>query len=491
MSDFLGAVVAFIVVLGPLVLIHEFGHFIAARMIGVTVLEFGLGFPPRAVKLFEQQGTEFTLNWLPIGGFVRPLGEDFVKPVGPEATEKDRKAYEKYQQEMAALGKKFPKTKSLMEAGPWQRMWFMSAGALFNFVAAFILLAITSLIGKPGPAVVVLANIPNSPAAVAGLQPEDVVLAVDGRAVTTVDESKRFLRVVNKEAPAVTLTVRRGGETFDLKIPASAPACDTTPADPDNPGSVKPCGQGIYVLGTATQSPAAEVLKPGDVIWEADGQAVSDVDVFREQVKVKAGTEMTFTVLRNLESVSVKLTPRKDPPAGQGALGVSIVPLSYDAAYGISLAEANAGPVVREDLGTSIRLAAEQTGMMFRTILEAPVRILRQEIQGDDARIVSPIGIAQISSEVINASSNDQTPYRILQFIATISIALGITNLFPIPGLDGGRILFVIVELVRGKPINPEAEGWIHTIGIMLLLGLVAIIAINDIVNPIGPLLGR
>src|SRR5437868_15353973 len=100
MSDFLLAVVAFLVVLGPLVFIHELGHFIAARLVGITVLEFGIGFPPRMIKLFEQGGTEFTLNWLPIGGFVRPLGEDMIKPVGEGATEKERQAFEKPQREL-------------------------------------------------------------------------------------------------------------------------------------------------------------------------------------------------------------------------------------------------------------------------------------------------------------------------------------------------------------------------------------------------------
>src|SRR5215831_10497900 len=139
MGGFLLAAFAFLIVLGPIVLIHEFGHFIAARLIGVTVLEFGLGFPPRALKLFEQGGTIFTLNWLPIGGFVRPLGEDFVKPEGDDATEKERAAFEKYQAEMAELGQKRVTTKSLMEATPLQRIFFLSAGAGMNFVGAFVL----------------------------------------------------------------------------------------------------------------------------------------------------------------------------------------------------------------------------------------------------------------------------------------------------------------------------------------------------------------
>src|SRR5258708_14065515 len=120
MSDFLLAVIAFLVVLGPLVLIHEFGHFIAARMVGITVLEFGIGFPPRARKLFEQGGTIFTLNWLPIGGFVRPLGEDFVKPTSEDATKQERAAYLRYQEELPVLGKKTGRPKSVMEAKPLQ-----------------------------------------------------------------------------------------------------------------------------------------------------------------------------------------------------------------------------------------------------------------------------------------------------------------------------------------------------------------------------------
>ena len=103
MSDFVLAVIAFVIVIGPLIFIHELGHFLAARLVGVTVLEFGIGFPPRAIKLFEQGGTEFTLNWLPIGGFVRPLGEDFVRPVGEAATDAERAVVERRQGERQAV----------------------------------------------------------------------------------------------------------------------------------------------------------------------------------------------------------------------------------------------------------------------------------------------------------------------------------------------------------------------------------------------------
>ena len=491
MDGFLQAVIAFIVVLGPLVLIHELGHFVAARMIGVTVLEFGLGFPPRALKLFEQGGTEFTLNWIPIGGFVRPLGEDFVKPVGDKATEKDRQMYEKYQEEMAALGKKVGKTKSLMEAGPWQRMWFMSAGAIFNFVAAFIILVVSAMIGQPGPGVVVVSSIPNSPAATADLKENDVILAVNGKPITTLDEAGRVLIKKDGKAPATTLTIKRGSETFDVSIPESATACNTSNIDPDFPSAATPCGQGIYVLGTSPDSPAAAVLEEGDVIWSADGHSAATTDEFKKYVDGQAGKTVTLIVMRDLKEIKVEIVPRENPPAGQGKLGVSIMQLDYNKAFGVALLAGNVGAVVHQPIGTAISQSVDLMGTMFRSLVETPVRLLRREISADQGRLISPVGIAQISSEVLQVSADDPTPYRILQFIATISIALGFTNLLPIPGLDGGRILFVIIELVRGKPMNPEHEGLVHTIGLVLLLGLVALVVVNDIVNPIGPLLSR
>src|SRR5215831_9129117 len=187
MGGFLLAAFAFLIVLGPIVLIHEFGHFIAARLAGVTVLEFGIGFPPRARKLFEQGGTIFTLNWLPIGGFVRPLGEDFVKPLGPEATEEERAAYEKQQSEIEELGKKRQKTKSVQEATPLQRIFFMVSGAGMNFIGAFVLLVVASLFGQLVPqsaTVSVFETVAKSPAAKAGLQAGDVITELNSKPVS-------------------------------------------------------------------------------------------------------------------------------------------------------------------------------------------------------------------------------------------------------------------------------------------------------------------
>jgi len=259
MGDFLLAVVAFLLVLGPLVLIHELGHFIALRLTGVTVLEFGFGFPPRAVKLFEWQGTIFSLNWLPIGGFVRPLGEDFVKPVGEAATEKERAEFEAHQVELEELGKQKVKTKSLLEATPWQRIFFLAAGPFANFLLAIVLLSIAAMTGLPtevGATVLVQATANNSPAQAAKLVPGDVITQVNGQPVTLATDVLTAIDTANASSDkTLNLTVKRGDQTMPVALKAAS-------------GTFQAFGNGVsdgmMVTAVAPGSPSDKVFQVGD-----------------------------------------------------------------------------------------------------------------------------------------------------------------------------------------------------------------------------------
>ncbi|MEP7289366.1 MAG: M50 family metallopeptidase [Chloroflexota bacterium] len=385
MSGFLLAAFSFLIVLGPLILIHELGHFIAARLVGITVLEFGIGFPPRAVTLFEQGGTKFTLNWLPIGGFVRPLGEDFVKPIGEEATDQERKAFEEHQAELETVGKAAVKPKSLMEASPLQRIFFMVAGALMNFVGAFVLLTIASMVGHP---------------------------------------------VV---------------ESSTVNVQAISP-----------------------------DSPAAAVLMAGDHILKADDLAITSSNMLVDYIKTHAGEKVVLIYERAGQQGTADIVPRKNPPAGQGALGVQVEQIN---------------PVVkteRASFGEAIGLAWDQFSALMVQVAGAPIEILRGTLSPQEARPVSAVGIAQMSGQVVQKSIDTREAYPILGFAAVISIALGITNLLPIPALDGGRILFVLIEILRGKPLPPEREGMVHLVGLVILLGLSAVLIVNDLINPIN-----
>ncbi len=475
-------ILAFVVVIGPLILIHEIGHFVAARMIGVTVLEFGIGFPPRVVKLFTQGGTDFTLNLLPIGGFVRPLGEDMVRPVGDETVDKERIEFEKRQAEQSksadeeGKAKRPIKTKSLMEAGPWQRIFFMIAGVGMNLITGFVLFVIVAMSGVPqlvSARVQVLAVAANSPSQQAGLQAGDVITGLNGEKVETSQDIDDLIG--NRDAKEIKLVVKRGEQELNINV---------KPADV---ALISESGK-VIVTDVSPGSPAATVgLKFGDQIIRVDNQDIKSNNDLLKYNEAHLEQEVTLTYSRNGQTGTVKLTPRKSPPAGQGPIGASIKTLQTDPAYGLQLIDMD--PVTRTvplPFGESLRKGLDDTVKLVKTVISAPVNIIRGTLSVQDARPVSVVGIAGMAGQVVkNASDNHQGGAPILQFAAIISVAIGITQLLPIPGLDGGRILFVIVELLRGKPMKPEREGMVHLIGLMLLLGLMAIFVVNDIVNPL------
>ena len=195
-NDFLSSLIAFGIVLIPAVIIHELGHFLAAKAIGITVLEFGIGFPPRVFKLFTWGETEFTLNWIPLGGFVRPLGEDMVRPLTEEETQREREqliaqheknlatndeSYKSEREELADRG--VYEVMSVNEAKPYPRIFFMAAGALANFLSAILIFIAIGLIGVPeivGDRIAILQLSPSSELAQIGIQPDDFIERING-----------------------------------------------------------------------------------------------------------------------------------------------------------------------------------------------------------------------------------------------------------------------------------------------------------------------
>src|SRR5215813_4492631 len=352
MNDFLLAVVAFLIVLGPLVLIHEFGHFIAARLVGITVLEFGIGFPPRAKKLFEQGGTIFTLNWLPIGGFVRPLGEDFVKPVGDNATEEERAAFEKQQNELEELGKKRVKTKSVQEATPLQRIFFMIAGAAMNFIGAFVILVIAGMLGHRAPesAIVSVYSVAsNSPAASMSVKRGDVITAANSKPIKLSSDVEDAAAESKAAGKLLELTIARGTRSVVKPIKIAA--------------SPLPTG-GAVVKSIADGSPAAVALQIDDVIIKADSTSIDTLEDLQNYVEAHAGKSIQLTVERSGKQQPINIIPREQPPEGQGRLGIVIEPrpkTDLYTAFGLTLLDNN--PVMtlqRESLFQAIPDAWQQ-----------------------------------------------------------------------------------------------------------------------------------
>ncbi len=353
--SFLWAVIGFFLILTPIILIHEGGHFFAARLSKIKVEEFGFGFPPRAAVLGTRNGTLFTLNWLPLGGFVRPAGED--DPTIPGG---------------------------LASASKRARFFVLVAGAGANFIAAILAWWLAFAIGAP--AVAISSVNPGSPAELAGIRSGDIILAVDGERADNTNVIS--VPMYEKGGQPVELRIKRGDETFDLVI-----------------------------------------------IPRAEGEY---------------------------------------DPTQEGPIGVGLMA----AASGERITR---GPI--ESGLAAVNLFGEQFGLYFRI----PAMLINGELSAADARPVSVVGISQIAGQVTETSVTNNSFFPLIHFFAFINLALGLTNLLPIPALDGGRIMFVLLEAVRGKRIEPEREGMVHVVGMVLLLGLMLFMIVQDIINPIIP----
>ena len=461
MSDFLLGLASFGLVLIPLVIIHEFGHFIAAKLSGITVLEFGVGFPPRAAVLFTRGDTIYTLNWLPIGGFVRPYGEDFVRPKTEDELSAD-------QEEILERGIKNPK--SVFEATPWQRMFFMAAGPGINFLTALILFIIVALVGWPynRANVTIYDIIAGSPAAEAGLQAGDIIRELNGETVESADSFNETLRENSGEP--VTLVIERDGDTIETTLTAT----EVEAADIERP----------YIESIQSDMPAADVFELEDMIVAVDDTEIISIEQLQDYTQARDGVEMTVTVLRGDEYIDLPITPREDD-TGVVRMGIGIIGVR-PAIIGLTAVNHDTERYTRAlPLPEAIERGTEEFVELHKLLYDFVGDLVAGDIEPEAARPVSPIGIGQIGAPVLDQSLDEGAMYPIVLFAAMISVSLAITNLLPIPGLDGGRILFVVIELIRGKPMEPEREGVIHFIGILLLLGIIAITLFNDIINPI------
>jgi len=190
------------------------------------------------------------------------------------------------------------------------------------------------------------------------------------------------------------------------------------------------------------------------------------------------------TVLRGEDTVVIPIAPIEDSD-GVVRMGIQIVPIK-PAIIGLTAVNQDAERYTKAlPLGEALEVGWDEFASLHTQLYDFVRDLIRGDISASEARPVSPVGIGQIGGPVLEQSLDENAMYPIVFFAALISVALAVTNLLPIPGLDGGRILFVVIELIRGKPMEPEREGLIHFLGIMLLLGIVAITLINDIVNPI------
>jgi regulator of sigma E protease len=431
-------IISFVVVLGILVFFHELGHYLAARRNGIIVEEFGIGYPPRVAKLFTYDGTVFTLNALPLGGFARMKGED--------------------------AGDTSPG--SFNGASIGGRAATLIAGPFMNFVLAIILFAASFMAGFPATAghPQFTAVAPGSAAAQLGLQTGDILMTYAGMPVQVSVEDGTRASIKQPRAgaeQAAVLVVSRAGDLVNVPI--------------DSPQQIQAALDGsqyvpvliTQITGVAQDSPAqAAGLQADDLVLDLNDSVITLDNSLNQQVKEHLGEPVTMTLWRTNEWVDVTVTPRANPPAGQGALGVQIGPLTEMATMGFL-----------SSLWEGVRSTFEYASL----VLQLPVMLVLGRLSPSEAQLTGPVGIAQMVGGAVSATIDTGLWFPILRLSAVLSAALAITNLLPLPALDGGRLLFILIEAIRGRRINPEREGLIHMIGFMVLLGLMLLITVRDL----------
>lgn len=346
--------VAALAVLSILIVVHELGHFVVAKRLGLRVDEFALGYPPRLLTLFRLRGTDYTLNLIPFGAYVRLPDEGEPHQL-------------------------------LINRPGIQRALFLVAGSLLNLLLAMVLFTICFATGWPEAhdlAVAVNKVLPGSVGEAVGFRDHDLILAVDDQPVTSVLDLVVYARSVSGAVRSATL--RREGRRITIRLPAG----------------------GAWFIKTESRG-----------------------------VDVRNGAGWVETVTYPLPQALLR-----------GA---------------------------REALACATSLL-----LLFTDVL-------RGLIPMDLVRPIGPVGIAQLTGRATAEALASGWWFPLLQLTATLSGALAATNLLPLPGFDGGRILFVVLEALRGKRINPRRESLVHLVGLILMLMLILIVTYYDVTLPI------
>ncbi|MEZ4516932.1 MAG: M50 family metallopeptidase [Chloroflexota bacterium] len=235
----------------------------------------------------------------------------------------------------------------------------------------------------------------------------------------------------------------------------------------------------IAVNSVEPNSPAMEAgLMAGDAIMQINGEKVDNSNALVNTVYENAGQPVDLLIKRDGQEINLTIVPRlpgEFDPAVEGPLGVALT----NATNGERI---SSSPI--EAIGGSFSFLWDYISLYARL----PSMLINGEITAQEARPVSIVGISQIAGQAAESSATSGNAYPILSIAAFISVALGLTNLLPIPALDGGRIMFVLLEAVRGRRIEPEREGMVHAIGMLVMLGLMALLIVQDIINPIIPM---
>ncbi len=430
------SVLSFFIVLGIVVIIHEFGHFIAAKIIGVRVEVFSFGFGKR---LFGKQlgETDFRLSLIPLGGYVKLSGEE------DEGKEKhELRPYDFYAKNRG------------------QRIFILFMGPFMNFILAFIIMILINMSGiemnkyqlEPVRVGYVFEN---SPAKKAGIQSGDLIVKINGTKVDTWNDFDMKINVSGKGI--LKLGIKRKNEYKEIDV-----NIDEASQDNPNPLGILPLVR-AYVYKVEKDKPAEiSGIKQGDIIYKINGEDAYYQDVIN-MIKNSDGNELIFTIKRGEELKDVKLKPFFDEKLKRYRMGAQ---LSFYS------------DVILKKVGfiESIPYTFRQIKKLSFLVVEVFKNMIKGKVSAKN--LSGPIEIASYSRKALQSGVKD-----FFLFIAIISLQLGIINLFPVPALDGGSLLIFTVEAIIRRDLNEKFKAFLINIGIMILLALMVFVILNDIVK--------
>ena len=417
MIDPIVDILLFLVILTVLVLLHELGHFVTARMAGVKVHEFGIGFPPRARVLFTRGDTTYTLNWLPIGGFVRMEGEA-VSPADGTESEEERAERERTEahDERESLDPRAFINQSLS-----RRLTILGAGSVVNFIIAWLIFTTIAFAAQPITTIRIDDVMPDSPAAAAGLTGGEFI--------------EYELYTVTEDGVPTGEVIPYGvyDDSGDVIVAIDGQAFPVF----DDMGRTPEDGRRVAPLQYLADRPGETVVL---TIEHADG-SIEDV-------------EATLRTLAEIE-------------AGQGALGFRPYPYPL-------LGEQQNGLVESAVIG--LRRTVETSTLVLRAVGNIFVGLFSGTGEGL-SDVAGPVGMVSMVGTV----RSELPPVLLLWFVGLISANLAVINLLPIPPLDGSRMVMGVVQKLSGDRITPSAERLVYFTGWVALMLFLVVVTFNDL----------
>lgn len=438
LSNMATDIVVVAVVLGFMIFIHELGHFIAAKRIGVRAPVFSIGFGKRLVG-FEWHGTDYRISLLPFGGYVKMAGED------PSESNHDDPG-------------------DFLAHPRWQRFIIAIAGPTMNILTALVLLAVVYKFHYEKPAYAekpaLVGDVePNSPAAKAGIKPGDLITRMgDVEHPTWEDVQLNVLMTTRKPIP---LEIERNGSLLDVSLAPKAEGSYQV-----GYAGLGPCFPSVVGEVEAGLPAAKAGLEPRDRILAVDGKNIPCYQHLPDAIQESKGQPVTLTVLRKGNQLQMTITPVRRVEGGEDRWIVGFMP---------------SDDVVVRQLPIGKAIVASWDDNIQNTVLtfETLSKLITRQISTKS--IAGPVGIAQLSGVAYRNGIVD-----LLSFVAFISLQLGIFNLLPVPMLDGGMIAMLLVEGTMQRDLSLQFKERVLQAGIFLLLLLVVFVTYNDIIRALG-----